>query len=442
MAIRLQEPYEAVPPADYVNLRAHAKLRIRHPGYDDANNELLSLVAADCASGGDDGLGVGGEEQQGNRGQTRYGIQYQLVHAACAIVAGNRFDGVISRQKDWDNDHSLPLDPAALLPTGDYYFHVPNERQPLLGTENPVLNLNPPYPVVPNFRSWSFPTDQFRDSPALRAWTSTTIAPASDGDQSAKERDVSCRLTHHHECVQMAHIVPTTEAHWFMSNDMGRMSVKDGKDAIEIGNENLILLRADVHTIWDRSDFSIVPKMDTTSVGKWAVHVHKLSGELHYLYHNRPMQSLKGINGELLFARFAYDIFPKLRGFLQRGVKRCLLVSGESKSYKAEDCETFCEHQGRHRSTSPRKSKSGSPAKRPRTDDDEHQERDKRETDRVGSENGDSAISLQDCSGSSDGHESDDPYGYKRRADQADLEEQLSRGRKRVRRNEPGVHLD
>ena len=87
---------------------------------------------------------------------------------------------------------------------------------------------------------------------------------------------------------------------------------------------NVVLLREDAHTQWERKQISIVTKTRADNTRAWVVHVHDSSQELHALYHHRQLQPLTDVRCEFLFARFAWDVIPMLQGFLQRMIKRRL----------------------------------------------------------------------------------------------------------------------
>ena len=59
---------------------------------------------------------------------------------------------------------------------------------------------------------------------------------------------------------------------------------------------------------------------------RWCAHGMVQDEELHADYHNRPTESLAGRSVEYLYARFAWDIFPKVIGFLQSTQPRRLAV--------------------------------------------------------------------------------------------------------------------
>jgi len=161
-------------------------------------------------------------------------------------------------------------------------------------------------------------------------------------------------------------IIPTAESEWFSSNEMYRFRTytPEGQNVID-KPENLILLRQDLHFAWDRTNFSLLPKEDGDGIWKWTLYAHTFSvGELHSLYHNRILYSVRGVSRHSLFARFAWDIFPRVRNFLSAGVGQRLKTSQGIQDFSAEETRSLCEGQGKNRSFSPRKS--GSPSKRTR----------------------------------------------------------------------------
>ena len=83
-------------------------------------------------------------------------------------------------------------------------------------------------------------------------------------------------------------------------------------------DQNMLLLRADIHRLFDKATFIFFPKDD-----KLGIHVLSHMHEIVHLYHNREMQVCKsGIN--FLFARFAWAVFKRLGGFVNAGVTRLL----------------------------------------------------------------------------------------------------------------------
>lgn len=126
---------------------------------------------------------------------------------------------------------------------------------------------------------------------------------------------------------------------------------------------NAILLRSDIHTVFDQRRLVVVPKGDS-----WVFHVFApgLTGELARLYHNVTLQVLVDVSVECLFARFAWTVFAQST-FLRQGVsRRLVLVEGEDGSSRIQDasgdkCRLIFAAQGV-------KSRSQSPKKRQRDD--------------------------------------------------------------------------
>jgi hypothetical protein len=196
MGIVLKAPVALPIPDGYQRCTSSPRVVVYHPGCsDDNNNELLALVATDGSTDAP-------------------GVQYGIVHTACAIFAGNRFDGWLSTMRDMTKGHVVTS--QDLLPVGDYYFHVPPEAGGATEFANPTLS---PYPIVPTFRHWPFPHSRtpapWRDAPIEES-----LAPTP-----AKQRDGTCSVTNHRESTDSAHIIPASEKDWFGINSMDRYSV-------------------------------------------------------------------------------------------------------------------------------------------------------------------------------------------------------------------------
>lgn len=427
MAIVLKGPVARPVSNDYPKFTSSQRLVVRHPGYtDDDTNELLALVATD-----------GGLEAPG--------VQYGLVHTACAIFAGNRFDGWLSKTRDATIRGAIT--PQDLLPVDTYYFHVPPDAGAVEAFANTILT---PYPIVPNFHEWTFP----------HARTPTTWQAPSIGEPAAslpaKHRDGTCRVTNHREPTESAHIIPASEKDWFARNCMDKYNfsgLKRGQEVVN-GDENVILLREDVHTQWDRMCFSFIPKLVDDKMWAWTVHVHKPSQELHALYHNLQLQPLTGVRHEYLFARFAWDLFPLLQGFLQRMKQRRLKLRSGVQDISGLDCKGFCEGQGHGRSSPSRSTSRKSPKRKHGDIEEEGCEKLEDDADsaisgippgvywKAGVGGGDADSEDDDLS--SVGKE--DPFGVNRRKRQAGLEAELADSqpisRKRQKRALGGIYSE
>lgn len=311
---RARQPYSRPQhPTDPLILREGPRqIRFLHPGYTGQQSLLLALPALDKPNG----------------------IHHQTALDACAIVAGSRWDGYftldregVQRLSNENMDFSLNAD--------EYYFQVPG------GNGNDICK---DYPIVPTFAEWEFPHDNL---PAH--WLRI---PALNTDNAGH-----CLLSNAISLLESAHIVPQNQADtkWFDENGMSVYGPMNS-------GANTMKLRVDVHHYFDhKPKFAIVPKYD-----KLVVHVcsyHSVDArEAIELYHNVPVAIL-GQSTCFLLARFAWTIFPLLEGFLWRGVKRQLLRrSEEGYTIRREDAE------GCTKAWLSAKPHSGSPRKRLRND--------------------------------------------------------------------------
>lgn len=179
----------------------------------------------------------------------------------------------------------------------------------------------------------------------------------------------TCRLTGKRLACENAHIIPAVEKSWFADNEMDQYSELGGRTGQDVADlpSNLIRLRRDVHSLWDGLFFSILPKESQYGEGvatQWRAHGMVEDGELILDYHNMPLQSLAGRSVQYFYARFAWDVFPKLLGFLQGTQSRRLAVRMSDgvvdvRSFSPQGCRRFTEGQGRGRSASPIKRSRG-----------------------------------------------------------------------------------
>ncbi|KAI9684819.1 MAG: hypothetical protein M1829_000194 [Trizodia sp. TS-e1964] len=100
--------------------------------------------------------------------------------------------------------------------------------------------------------------------------------------------------------------MPKNESHWYLSQSIDEYGpqARIGFDELE----NSLLLRSDVHTLFDARRFVILPKF-----GKWIIHVRQPGRSIQFtkLYHNVELQPLQDVGHEQLFARFAWAILSE-----------------------------------------------------------------------------------------------------------------------------------
>ena len=143
-------------------------------------------------------------------------------------------------------------------------------------------------------------------------------------------------------------------------DEYGNLSGRGGQDVMD-KSDNIIPFRADIHQLWDDYQFVVVPRRRRDGSLTWTAHAMTNESEIIELYHRVPLHPLSA-PAEYLFARLAYDIFPKILGFLQTGKPRWLLVpatddpeSLEKRLCSGSECRNFTLAQGRGRSSSPTK---------------------------------------------------------------------------------------
>jgi hypothetical protein len=184
-------------------------------------------------------------------------------------------------------------------------------------------------------------------------------------------RDISCRLTATVEGTEHAHLVPRTEGDWFRQNTMFQYGVAPRPEIKPIDvPRNALLLRSDIHTVFDQRRFAITLKPLPAATNGPVTHclaVHLffpgLSEQFVKLYHRVAIQPLHGVAPEYLFARFAWTVFAYSAQFLQQGVKRVLYIVLDGETSEQEVNGDQCTQLYLSR-----KSRSLSPPKRKRDD--------------------------------------------------------------------------
>ncbi|KAL6405956.1 hypothetical protein AUP68_10511 [Ilyonectria robusta] len=172
------------------------------------------------------------------------GIHYDTAHTTCGVLAGNRWDGYFSLDRDSRTRVQPPAD--GILRERAYFFCLPPSSDPSTSTD--------PYPIVARFRDWRFP---HRNLPPC--WE--RLRPRfREGAHGSVRR---CIFTDCGLSLDAAHLVPVKESSWYDDNGM----VDYGKapsfstDAVN-ASTNVVPLRTDVHRMFDERNFCFVPKPD------------------------------------------------------------------------------------------------------------------------------------------------------------------------------------
>lgn len=224
------------------------------------------------------------------------------------------------------------------------------------------IKVSEKYPIVPSFDHWRFPHDNLPES-----WTSCEPPRFSLDRQLPRQsnlaattlaRDVSCRITNHIEGTEHAHLVPRSEERWFDENDMFQYTIQQRPTSEPVNDaQNAILLRSDLHTIFDQRRFAIVPKSSILLVH---VVAPGPSIQLTNLYHNVSLQPLADVAIQHILARFAWTIFTLSVKFMQKGLTRrlCVYVGDEGTriaDYSGDQCRELFFLRSKTRSQSSRK---------------------------------------------------------------------------------------
>lgn len=318
-------------------------IQIRHPGYDDGNNTLLLLYALDHPLGG---------------------IHYQTALTACGILAGNRWDGVLTPSRTYS-----PQPPPAngILVGEDAYFHLPDcQPKPTDTGEDAILACR--YPVVRSFEDWKFSHGNLppiweaaRTPPSnaddVAAQASSTSTGTSDGNSTAPP-GAQCQLCDYPNCdAKPWMLVPNLFWKWFVRNDMhiylqtamskpnpnpgddevGRIKrmMETRQNAISLGT-NCFSERhpCDLPTALAIGQFSFAPKYETDDSATLVAHMFAPQMGPNGVYWDGGLQSARDgllqrpeiLSLEMLFSRFALNVFHNLDLFLKAGAQRDLLV--------------------------------------------------------------------------------------------------------------------
>ncbi|KAK7398646.1 hypothetical protein QQX98_011976 [Neonectria punicea] len=360
------------------------------------------------------------------------GIHYDTAHTACAILAGNRWDGYFSSDRGGAARVDQPGD--GILRENNYFFHLPSTSTSA-STE--------PYPVIPRFTDWRFP---HRNLPPVWRLLQKYLEVLRAGVQPNPSGH--CCLSDYADAVEMAHLVPSSLSAWWASNKMasyGRTSLFS-TDPINIP-ANFIPLRSDIHRMFDERHFCMVPKMASSPTSAPAPHLvgHVFnstpSEQLPKLWHNRELHTLPSVvSVECLFARFAWTIFSPavFREFLYSTLttRRLLTWNSDLRKHVIENADPEkCRRifaAARSRSESPKKRSRGESRGREAHDED------KRETMNEEHDSRDDEL----LSNIDSGYHGDPWSLVERRSGMTnvDAEEEPERGR--TRKREPGETSD
>lgn len=116
------------------------------------------------------------------------------------------------------------------------------------------------------------------------------------------------------DALESGHLVPASERLWFTSKQMDSYCHLPLRVSCIDDDNNLLVLRKDLHHLVDDRRFTLVPKRfgtDPSRPVQLVVHVLLSAGspQVPGLHHNRTPQPIRGLSVECLFARFAWSLF-------------------------------------------------------------------------------------------------------------------------------------
>ena len=300
------------------------EVKLKHPGYDDRKNTLVSLIGLD-------------------RDEERVGLHFGTASIICAIISG-RQDGFFTKGVD---DPRLDLSEDSLLEEATYYYHVPNDPQ---------------YAIYPSFEHWPFPHDNLLPPYNQAAPRVLNQINMTGTTQAVLNRDERCLVSgsRDKQVLQRAHLCPKGSSTWFLQNDMSEYNeISDlTGDAMTEDVANAIALRHDIHQAFDARLFAFVQKK-----GVWLTHFLKPTLDLGKDYHNVHIAVNEGVSTQFLYARLAWAVFPLVRPFLQSLTPRWIHVRVGHREWIKEELGMA----DTNTKIFPSRSRSESPTKRSRT---------------------------------------------------------------------------
>lgn len=171
-------------------------------------------------------------------------------------------------------------------------------------------------------------------------------AEFSNTSGAVASRDKTCRVTAATLGVEAAHLCPRKCDEWFHRNMMEQYNRRRVQSAPAMVDDlsNLMLLRAEIHDIFDGWRLVFFPKVSGlvetdgshANSPKLVTHTLEAHKELVICWHNRQLLEIPGLVPQHLFTRFAFCIFGLLEGFMSCGVERDVLIPTEAADPKSE----------------------------------------------------------------------------------------------------------
>ncbi|KAG9585795.1 hypothetical protein KCU77_g9827, partial [Aureobasidium melanogenum] len=243
------------------------KVHVHHPR---TNDILISMSAWDHEDGA---------------------LHFGLVHNACAIIAGNRHDGYLSRSRD----ASLPrltMNHLDLLAASSaiYFYHVPGDAN---------------YDIVSTFELWHEPSSL----PFPWTWmeqddVSDAASCAEQVENSLEEpyRSETCRLSNHSTAVELCPLLPgkTTDNDTYVHNQ----GLAPAVYPTSLNTVDCVYLDANLRHTFTHGSWVFFPKKP----GTFVAHFLQPVADQVALYHNVITRPLR-CELRALYQSFAKTIF-------------------------------------------------------------------------------------------------------------------------------------
>ncbi|POR31367.1 Uncharacterized protein TPAR_08427 [Tolypocladium paradoxum] len=282
------------------HFRSHVS--IWHPGYIRGEDTMFSLPRLDAVGQQDETDDEADVPREAiPREATQYGVHFGTMLLSCQIIAGNAFETAYLSY-DRKGNNRVQLSRNGILIHDHYFLHVSQGD----GTDTTS------YAITPNFQEWRF-------SDALpEPWHSLAPTPRDNKPSCI----ISGSLT-----AETAHVIPQSHDKWYTDNAMCDYS--QGAKSVSNSDNNICRLRVDLHRVFDKRAFALVPKPDDQGQQYLVVHffsIIKDLGDTAIDIHNRKVHSLDSIAPEFLFARFALTVFACIKDFILRGERRRIAI--------------------------------------------------------------------------------------------------------------------
>lgn len=283
---------------------SHSHISFRHPGYPDDGdlNVLLWLPTIDSR-----------DRQHGSP----KGVYHDTALVACALIAGNSWDGYFTRTR---RSGRIIMEPNHILFGENYYFKIPAE--------------GPLYPIYPSLAHWHFSQDNMPQT-----WKAIKAPPPPQDAWS------------HHRCPLYQHPPPqgsTTDEDTPYEKDPvlygDKVEVREAiQTMLQLPHINprsfsdALSVRALLHRAFREGSFVFVPTniLDFFKYkSEWRISFLHRAHTLCKLFHGFSVEMPPLVSVPFLFKRFAASIFPLLRDFIDGGRRQVRLRLPECDKYE------------------------------------------------------------------------------------------------------------